>query len=142
MKQATGRSGRVHVLRLQPGEDVRGVLQAWCVERAIEAAAVVSAVGSLSVAHIRYGGRADGMMTNGDLEVCALSGTLSRHGAHLHLAVADRNGSMTGGHLLTGSIVRTTLELVIQEVDGVRMIREKDPVTTYDELDPRPADGP
>jgi predicted DNA-binding protein with PD1-like motif len=43
---------------------------------------------------------------------------------------------MLGGHLLAGCLVRTTLELVVQEVTGVRMMRTPDPATTYDELDP------
>jgi predicted DNA-binding protein with PD1-like motif len=124
------------VIRLEPGEDVRATLMTWAQDQAIEAAAIVSAVGSLTTANIRYGGRADGMVTTGDLEVCGLSGTLSKHGMHLHLSIADRNGAMLGGHLLAGCLVRTTLELVVQEVTGVRMMRTPDPATTYDELDP------
>jgi predicted DNA-binding protein with PD1-like motif len=45
---------------------------------------------------------------------------------------------MVGGHLLKGSVVRTTLELVIQEIGDVRLLRTHDPKTSYDELDPRP----
>ncbi len=138
MKAATGSAGAVHVLRLGPGEDLRPVLERWARDNRIEAASVVSAVGSLTVAHIRYGGRADGIITTGDLEVCALSGTLSMHGLHLHVSIADRDGRTLGGHLLPGSLVRTTLELVVQEVSGVRMLRTPDPATTYDELDPVP----
>ena len=137
MKYATGTSGGLHVLRLQPGEDVRLTLSSWAQANHIEAGGIVSAVGSLSHAHIRYAGRADGIMTTADLEVCALSGTLSEHGMHLHLAVADREGRMLGGHLLEGCVVRTTLELLIQEVAGIRMLRSKDDQTSYDELDPR-----
>lgn len=128
----------MHVLRLQPGEDVRLTLDTWVKENSTEAAGIVSAVGSLTHAHIRYANRADGIMTTGDLEVCSLSGTLSRHGMHLHLSVADRDGQMLGGHMLEGCLVRTTLELVIQEVAEVRMLRSKDERTTFDELDPRP----
>ena len=137
MKQATGKSGAVHVLRLVPGEDLRPAIQAWTTNANIEAASVVSAVGSLSVAHLRYAGRADGIVLTGDLEVCSFSGTLAKHGLHLHLSVADRDGLMVGGHLLPGCIVRTTLELVIMQIEGVRMARTKDAVTTYDELDPQ-----
>ena len=140
MKQAAGSAGALHVLRLQPGEDVRSTLTAWAKEKAIEAAALVSALGSLTQAHIRYANRADGIMTTGDLEVCSLSGTLSVHGLHLHLSIGDRDGKMLGGHMLDGCLVRTTLELVIQEVQGVRMLRSKDEQTTYDELDPRRSD--
>ena len=141
MNQASGTPGAVHVLRMEPGEDLRPTIQAWATNANIEAAAVVSAVGSLSAAHLRYAGRADGIMLTGDLEVCSFSGTIAKHGLHLHLSLADRDGVMVGGHLLQGCIVRTTLELVIQQIDGVRMARAKDAVTTYDELDPQQLPG-
>lgn len=133
---ARGRAATVHVLRMQPGEDVRRQLAQWCAEGSVEAAAVTSAVGSLSRACVRYAGQAKGTITEGDLEICALSGTLSRHGMHLHLALATSNGQMIGGHLLEGCIVRTTLELVVQEFAGLRFLRRQDPATGYEELLP------
>lgn len=136
MKSATGKSGPLHVLRMQPGEDVRSTLDQWTKAGNVEAAAIISAVGSLSTAHLRYANRADGIITTGDLEVVSLSGTLSKHGMHLHIAVADRDGRTLGGHLLVGCTVRTTLELIIAEVDDVRMVRRKDEATGYDELEP------
>lgn len=138
MITATGRPYQLHVLRMLPGEDVRATLATWCAERSIEAAAIVSAVGSVSKAMLRFGGRSEGTLLEGDLEVCALSGTLSRHGMHLHLAVADTNGAMSGGHLLAGSLVRTTLEVVVHELGGVRMVRKPDATTGFDELVPEP----
>ncbi|HRH38797.1 MAG TPA: DNA-binding protein, partial [Flavobacteriales bacterium] len=84
----------------------------------------------------RYGGQAEGTTLTGDLEVCAFSGTLSKHGMHLHMAVADPQGHMSGGHVMVGCIVRTTLELVIQEIGVMRLLRRKDPSTGYDELYP------
>lgn len=126
----------MHVLRLQPGEEVRTTLREWLSAQRIDAAAITCAVGSLTHAHIRYANRADGIMTTADLEVLSLSGTLSIHGMHLHLSVADRDGKMLGGHMLDGCIVRTTLELVLQEIDGVRMLRIKDEQSGYEELSP------
>ena len=79
-------------------------------------------------------------MPTGDLEVYSLTGPLSVHGLHLHLSFGDRDGNMLGGHMLEGCIVRTTVELVIQEVQGVRMLGSKDEQTTYDELDPLRSD--
>jgi len=121
-----------------PGEDVRALLENWCEERSIEAATIVSAVGSVSKAFIRFGGKSDGTIVEGDLEVCALSGSLSLHGIHVHLAVADAEGRMTGGHLLAGTLVRTTLEVVLQEIGGLRLLRKKDDRTGYQELFPEP----
>jgi uncharacterized protein len=136
MKQASGTAGRIHVLRLLPGADVRTSIRDWANENTIEAAVIASAVGSLTRAHLRYAGRADGIMTTADLEVLSFSGTLSRHGMHVHLSVADRDGQVLGGHLLEGCTVRTTLELIIHAIDGVSMLRMKDEATGYDELDP------
>lgn len=138
MKHAAGTAGRVYVLRLRPGQDVRPTLKEWVRAQGIEAAAITSAVGSLTHAHLRYAGRADGMVTTADLEVLSLSGTLSLHGMHLHLSAADRDGGMLGGHMLDGCIVRTTLELIVQEVDAVRMRRVKDEESGYEELSPEP----
>lgn len=136
MNQASGRAGRTHVLRLGPGADVRAALAAWCEAQAIEAAGIVSAVGSLSEARLRFAGATEAGLLREDLEVIACSGTLARHGLHVHLSVADREGRMTGGHLMPGCLVRTTLELVVLEVDGVRMRRTPDPATGFLELDP------
>lgn len=132
-----GTAGRVHVLRLTPGADVRAALNAWCTANGIAAAALVSAVGSLSRAAIRFAGRNDAHDAVGDLEVCSLSGTLSKHGMHLHLTASDAQGQVIGGHVLDGCTVRTTLELVVQEVDGVELLRTLDPATGFAELDPR-----
>lgn len=122
-------------MRLEPGDDVRRSLQEWATENAVDAAMITCAVGSLTHAHLRYANRADGIVTTSDLEVLSLSGTISRHGMHLHMSVGDRNGNVLGGHLLDGCVVRTTLELTVQEINGLRMLRSRDEQTGYEELD-------
>ena len=39
-------------------------------------------------------------------EIVSLTGTLSRHGCHLHLSIADFQGNVVGGHVLDGCEVR------------------------------------
>ncbi len=136
MIHATGRPYQLHTLRLLPGEDLRAVLVTWAERNGIEAAAIVSAVGSVRIAMLRYGGKDSATVVEGDLEVCALSGTVSRHGMHVHLAVADGEGRMAGGHLMMGTLVRTTLEIVLHEIGGLRFVRRLDERTGYDELFP------
>ena len=70
----------------------------------------------------------------GPFEILGLSGTLSAEGAHLHVMVSDREGGCLGGHLCSGSIVHTTVELVLLELPGIRFAREHDPRTGYPEL--------
>jgi hypothetical protein len=43
-------------------------------------------------------------------EIVSLTGTLSRHGAHLHVAVADFQGNVVGGHLMDGCEAGTLLK--------------------------------
>jgi predicted DNA-binding protein with PD1-like motif len=134
--QAQGSSGPVHVLRLAPDTDVHTALQNWCASSAIDAACIIASVGSLSTCRIRLAGKADPIEIQGDLEVLSLDGLLSKQGVHLHIAVSDSAGNCTGGHLMEGCTVRTTLELVVQEIMGVRMERVLDPGTGYRELYP------
>jgi uncharacterized protein len=129
---------KVHVLRLLPGDDLRAALETAFAELArthgIAAACIVSAVGSLSQAVLRYADKAGGSEINGPLELLMLSGTLSADGAHLHASVADDHGTVKGGHLLAGTIVRTTAEVVIALLPGWEFRRELDVATGAKEL--------
>ena len=129
---------KVHVLRLGPGDDLRAALEASFAqlarEHGIAAACIVSAVGSLSQAVLRYADRPAGSESDGPLELLMLTGTLSADGAHLHASVADENGQVKGGHLMPGCIVRTTAEVVIALLPGWEFRRELDVATGYREL--------
>ena len=125
---------KVVPFRLQPGDDLRRSLEGWMGEQQEQAGCVISAVGSLSVAQLRFAGAAEATTINGELESLSLSGTLSADGAHLHIAVADSRGAVIGGHLCPGSLVRTTAELVIGLLPEWRFSRELDTATGYAEL--------
>ena len=125
---------KVMPLRLRPGEDLRRVLEAWMGEQQEQAGCLISAVGSLSLAQLRFAGATQATAIHGELEILSLSGTLSPDGAHLHLAIADSSGAVIGGHLGAGSLVRTTAELVIGLLPEWRFSRELDPATGYPEL--------
>jgi predicted DNA-binding protein with PD1-like motif len=125
---------KVVPLRLQRGVDLRRSLEALMAERQEQAGCVISAVGSLSLAQLRLAGATQPTAIRGDLEILSLSGTLSPDGAHLHIAVADRRGTVIGGHLCAGSLVRTTAELVIGLLPEWQFRRELDPATGYAEL--------
>ena len=125
---------KVVPLRLQPGDDLRRALDAWMAEQQEQAGCVISAVGSLSVAQLRFAGATEEMAIHGDLEILSLSGTLSPDGIHLHIAIADSRGTVLGGHLCAGSLVRTTAELVIGLLPEWRFSRQLDPATGFAEL--------
>jgi predicted DNA-binding protein with PD1-like motif len=125
---------RMLVVRLAPGDDLKAALAAIPAREHVDAACVVSAVGSLNLAVLRYAGRADAVTLARDLELVTLSGTLAPDGVHLHASVADDSGAVRGGHVQAGCRVRTTAEIVIGLLDGWAFSRAVDPRTGFREL--------
>lgn len=128
-------------LRLHPGQDLRSALQELLPQYGVSAAYVLQGIGSLSVAQLRFAGAGQATELRGDLEILSLAGSLSVDGAHLHMAVADAQGRVTGGHVAAGCIVRTTAELLLVLLPDHQFRRELDAATAYAELTihPRPA---
>lgn len=129
-----------HAFRLVPGDDLKAAIVAKATQLDAGAACILTAVGSLSKARIRYAGRPDYDEIAGDLEIISLVGTLGPDGAHLHLAVADADGRTIAGHMGDGCIVRTTAEVVIGVLPGMMFHRVEDPRTGYRELSIEPRD--
>jgi hypothetical protein len=120
---------RVVPLRLTPGADLRLALDAWMLQQSEQAGCVISGIGSLSEARLRLAGQGTITSRSGYLEILSLVGTLSPDGAHLHIAIADSTGAVVGGHLCSGSLVRTTAELVLGLLPEWEFRREQDPAT-------------
>jgi uncharacterized protein len=125
----------IQALRLKPGEDVRKELEALVVREKIQAGSVISAVGSLKEAAIRFANKPNPTILKGNFEVVSLSGTLGLAGNHLHLAVSDGEGKTVGGHLSDGSKVFTTLEIVIGIYSDLKFLRVQDKMTGFKELE-------
>ena len=104
---------RTHVLRLHSGDDPKAALDALVKQSGWTAACVLSAVGSLTEASLRFADQAEVTTLRGHFEFVGLTGTLSPDGSHLHLAVSDSTGVTRGGHLKEGSRVYTTVEIVL-----------------------------
>jgi uncharacterized protein len=128
-------------IRLRPGQDPKAELEALAAERGWEAACVLTCVGSLTRAVLRFANRNEPTVLEGHFEIVALTATLSRHGAHMHIAIADPDGRTYGAHLLDGSRIYTTAEIVLGILPDVSFGRELDPQTGYPELDIRPLTG-
>jgi predicted DNA-binding protein with PD1-like motif len=125
---------KLEAIRLLPGADLRQSLLQYSADREIDAACIVSCVGSLDGARLRFAGAVEGAQIAGKLEILSLNGTLSRHGCHLHIAVAEGDGRVSGGHLLDGSPVYTTVEVVLAALPDLVFKRVKDESTGYREL--------
>jgi predicted DNA-binding protein with PD1-like motif len=125
-------------VRLYPNQDLRHHLSSMAMEHQIQAGCILSAIGSLTQATLRFADQADVTVLSGPFEILSLNGTLSVYGIHLHMAIARSNGEVIGGHVSNGCIIYTTGELVIGLLDGVKFRREPDPQTGFKELQIRP----
>ncbi len=138
-KTETGESeGRFLAFRLVPGEELLGALRRIVRNHGIRAGYVAGVVGSLSRVCLRFAGKPDGTEIDGCFEVVSLVGTIDAAGEHLHMAVSNPEGAVTGGHVMEGCIVRTTMELVLGDLSGLEFRRGYCPLSTYDELEIMP----
>jgi len=125
---------QIFALRLHPGHDLKKSLAAFVNEHQVQAGYIMSCVGSLSICNLRYAGQTEGFTAAKKFEILSLSGTLSMHGLHLHIALADDTGNVIGGHLLDGNTIYTTAEIIIGEATQLRFTRAIDTTTGYTEL--------
>ncbi len=121
-------------LRLVPGQDLRHALEAAVVDAGCSAAFVVSGIGSLSAAQVRFAGREQAETRAGDLEILTLAGTIAPGASHLHASLSDAEGTVFGGHLGHGCVVRTTCEIPVALLEDWVFTRELDPHTGFAEL--------
>jgi len=112
--QATTSNIKTHILRCWPGEDLYETLNLYMRKHSIKAAWIVSCVGSLTHANIRFAEVPNAQLLKGHFEIISLVGCLSGHkGSHVHICISDGAGRCYGGHLKEGNKVHTTAEIVI-----------------------------
>lgn len=123
-----------HVMRLMSGEDLVLSIHLYCKKNNIKAGYIGSCVGSFQRVVFRKGYDHDMFNMEGPLEIVSMEGTVSNQGMHIHTAVSDRNFQVWGGHLVRGSIVDTTAEIVIIELENHELSRTKGNLTGFKEL--------
>jgi predicted DNA-binding protein with PD1-like motif len=128
----------MYALRLHPGEDPKQALDAFAHEHNLQAACVLTCVGSLRKAVLRFANKPESTTLVDKFEIVSLTGVLSVHGSHYHIAISDGEGRTYGAHLMDGSEVYTTAEITLAEMPGVSFLRTFDPNTGYPELEIRP----
>jgi len=125
---------RVYALRLVPGQDLKQELQGFTQAQGLQAGFILTAVGSLAVATLRFAGQDHSVVYRERFEIVSLVGTLCPTGVHLHLCLANAQGQVVGGHLMPGCLIYTTAEILLGEGEDFRFRRALDPTTGYAEL--------
>jgi predicted DNA-binding protein with PD1-like motif len=125
---------KLFALRFQPGSDLKRSLLDYANAHQLQAAAIVTCVGSLKKASIRMADKKQTTVLEEKMEIVSLVGTFSVSGAHIHISLSDGTGKTIGGHLQEDSLVHTTAEIVIVELEDHVFTREADEQTGYKEL--------
>lgn len=135
MSQALPSSSmQVYALRLKPGQDLKVELQQFITQQKIEAAAIITCVGSLQKATLRLANQNNYQVYEQKMEIVSLVGTLATEGSHVHISLSDSTGTTIGGHLVEGCQVYTTAEILIGVLPELRFARETDEASGYKEL--------
>lgn len=126
---------KIFPIRLEPNADLRLSLKCFAVEQKIQAGFILSAIGSLKQATIRFANQDDTTVLTDKFEILSLNGTLATTGIHLHITIADGHGKVIGGHLSDGCIIYTTAEIVIGIAENFSFHRSFDEQTGFNELE-------
>lgn len=122
-----------HCFRLTKGMDLKREIENYVVNNQISGV-IICSVGSLSKLKIRLADGKSILKKLGRFEIVSATGTLSEDGVHIHISVSDEKGNTIGGHLKDGCIINTTAEIVLLEFKEIKLKREYDLETGYDEL--------
>ena len=140
MEMAQGKLGRVVALRLKPGTDVLLGLEEACKRSGINNGVILSAIGSLDSPHFcdvvevptKAGyGYGEVLHLTGPIELTSAAGIICHDdegntNLHVHMTVTDRHGNAHGGHLVEGTKVLLTVDVILAEIEGLVMGRKFD----------------
>ncbi|MFP4481528.1 MAG: PPC domain-containing DNA-binding protein [Thermovirgaceae bacterium] len=151
IRKCTGALSRVIAARLAPGCDLVESIETIAKEENITNGIILSGAASLRKAVLRNVGSfpekfpiTDDVrifLTRTDpMELLALSGNISTRDGQFHLhchvvvSSGEEDGRAYGGHLMKGTEIFSTGEVVIAEITGCEMIRLEDQETKAAEL--------
>jgi predicted DNA-binding protein with PD1-like motif len=133
MEHASMSLKRLHILRVDPGEDVLGSIRRFLQETDVRQAVVLGGYGTLAAYHLHWVthnriptenlfGRGEG-----GFEILSMNGLVVEGEPHIHLALSTPDGAF-GGHLEPGCTAYVLCEVFLAEVEGVTLSRQRVPV--------------
>jgi uncharacterized protein len=147
-KSVAGGAERVFVLILDQGEEAFKAIADFADEEGIDGASV-SAIGAFAEAKVGWFDLAakkyKPIAVNEQCEALSLMGDVAkgddgRASLHLHAVLGLRDGSVRGGHFLSGS-VRPTLEVTIRETVADLRRKKRADLGALISIQPEPDDG-
>ncbi|CAE6941909.1 hypothetical protein ACOMICROBIO_FLGHMIGD_04110 [Vibrio sp. B1FLJ16] len=120
--------------RLTKGMDLKRSLAKIVKDHNIKAGSVASCAGCISTLNLRLAGAESTLSKSEPFEIVSVMGTLTPEHQHVHISVSDKQGHVWGGHLMEGTLIDTTAELIIHSYPDLTFSRKMDESTGYTEL--------
>lgn len=126
--------GKIHILRVDPGEDILTAVEAFIAESGLRQAIVLGGYGTMAAYHLHWVTHnripTDNLFRKGDggIEILAMSGLVVDGQPHIHVALSNPDGGF-GGHLEPGCTAYVVCEIFFGEVEGVALTRQRTPVS-------------
>lgn len=125
--------GNIHILRIDPGEDVLESVQRFLQEANVRQAVILGGYGTLAAYHLHWVthnriptenafGRGEG-----GIEILSMNGLVVNGEPHIHVTLSTQDGAF-GGHLELGCTAYVLCEVFFAEVEGVTLNRQRVPI--------------
>lgn len=124
---------KIHVLRVDPGEDVLVTVRQFLQQSKLTQAVVMGGYGTLAAYSLHWVTHTHIPTNNlfrkgeGGIEILAMNGLVVDGKPHIHMALANPEGAF-GGHLEEGCIAYVLCEIFFAEASGVHLNYQRIPV--------------
>jgi predicted DNA-binding protein with PD1-like motif len=134
MDAATFTVKQMHIVRVDPGEDVLESVQRFLDESGVRQAVVMGGYGTLAKHHLHW--VADNRLPSrniygkgeGGIEILGMNGLVVAGEPHIHVSLSTTAGAY-GGHLEPGCVAYVICEVFFAEIEGPDLSREQVEVT-------------
>jgi predicted DNA-binding protein with PD1-like motif len=124
---------RIHILRVDPGEDLLASIEQFLAEAEVQQAIVLGGYGTLAASHLHWVTYNRIPTENffrrdeGGIEILSMNGLVVGGKPHVHITLSTPEGAY-GGHLEPGCIAYVLCEVFVVEVEGVPLSYQRVPV--------------
>jgi predicted DNA-binding protein with PD1-like motif len=133
MESATLNVSRVHILRIDPGEDVLHSVKDFLEKTGVRQAIVLGGYGTLAadrlhwVTHNRIPSENVIARSEGGIEILGMSGLVVDGEPHIHVTLSTQQGAY-GGHMEEGCTAYVLCEIFLAEIEGRQLHKKRVPV--------------
>ena len=124
---------KIHILRVDPGEDILTSVEKFIADAKLQQAVVLGGYGTMAAYHLHWVMHnripTDNLFRKGEggIEILAMNGLVVESQPHIHVALSNPDGAF-GGHLEPGCIAYVVCEIFFAEVEGATLTRQRVPV--------------